>query len=65
MERCVGTIQRRSRRRFKSDAEERAKFANNRNELGWETLAQRRFIARICAFIQGVNQGTVLESDRK
>jgi hypothetical protein len=30
-----------------------AKFANNINESGWETLAQRRLIARIC-----------LESDR-
>jgi len=27
-----------------------AKFANNINELGWKTLAQRRLIARICAF---------------
>ena len=26
-----------------------AKFANNINESGWETLAQRRLIARICA----------------
>jgi hypothetical protein len=26
-----------------------AKFANNIHELGWETLAQRRLIARICA----------------
>ena len=26
-----------------------AKFANNINELGWETLAQRRLVARICA----------------
>jgi len=25
-----------------------AKFANNVNELGWETLAQCRLIARIC-----------------
>ena len=25
------------------------KFANNVNESGWETLAQRRLIARICA----------------
>ena len=27
-----------------------AKFANNINESDWETLAQRRMIARICAF---------------
>ena len=27
-----------------------AKFANNKNESGWETLAQRRLIALICAF---------------
>ena len=26
-----------------------AKFANNINEMGWETLAQRRLIVRICA----------------
>jgi len=26
-----------------------AKFANNINESGWESLAQRRLIARICA----------------
>jgi len=26
-----------------------AKFANNINESGWETLAQRRLVARICA----------------
>jgi len=26
-----------------------AKFANNVNEWGWETLAQRRLTARICA----------------
>ena len=26
-----------------------AKFANHTNDSGWETLAQRRKIARICA----------------
>ena len=26
-----------------------AKFAKNKNELGWETLAQRRMMARLCA----------------
>ena len=29
-----------------------AKFANNTNELGWETLAQRRLIARICTLVK-------------
>ena len=29
-----------------------AKFANNKNESGWETLAQRRLIARICAIFK-------------
>ena len=29
-----------------------AKFANSINESGWETLAQRRLIARICALFK-------------
>jgi len=29
-----------------------AKFANNVNESGWETLAQRRLIARICSIFK-------------
>jgi len=29
-----------------------AKFANNINETGWETLTQRRLIARICALFK-------------
>jgi hypothetical protein len=29
-----------------------AKFAYNVNESGWETLAQRRLIARICALFK-------------
>ena len=29
-----------------------AKFTNNINESGWETLAQRRLIARICALLR-------------
>jgi hypothetical protein len=29
-----------------------AKFANNTNESGWETLAQQRLIARICALFK-------------
>jgi len=28
------------------------KFANHTNDLGWETLAQRRKIARICALFK-------------
>ena len=34
-----------------------AKFANNINELGWETLAQRRLIARICALFKAYTGG--------
>ena len=34
-----------------------AKLANNRNESGWETLAQRRMIARICAFFKKCTEG--------
>ena len=29
-----------------------AKFANNINDLGWETLAQRRMRVRICALFK-------------
>ena len=29
-----------------------AKLANNINESGWETLAQRRLIARICSLFK-------------
>ena len=29
-----------------------AKFANNKNESGWETLAQRRLIAGICSLFK-------------
>jgi hypothetical protein len=59
---CVGTIQRRSGvlgpysegqvlalNRVQKRA---AKFGNNINELGWETLAQRRSIARLCALLK-------------
>jgi len=45
-------IQRTSVNRFKSDAKIAAKFANNTNESGWEILAQRRTIARICALLK-------------
>ena len=34
-----------------------AKFANNINELGWESLAQRRLIARICALFKAYTGG--------
>jgi hypothetical protein len=34
-----------------------AKFANNINESGWETLAQRRLIARICALFKAYTGG--------
>ena len=29
-----------------------AKFSNNKNESGWETLAQHRLIAQICALFK-------------
>ena len=34
-----------------------AKFSSNINELGWETLAQRRLIARICALFKAYTGG--------
>ena len=34
-----------------------AKFANNINESGWETLAQRRLVARLCAFFKAYTAG--------
>ena len=34
-----------------------AKFANNINESGWEILAQRRLIARICAQFKSYTGG--------
>ena len=34
-----------------------AKFANNINESGWETSAQRRLIARICALFKAYTGG--------
>ena len=33
------------------------KFANNKNESGWETLAQRRLVARICALFETYTGG--------
>jgi len=41
-----------------------AKFANNIKLSGWETVAQRRLIARNMRPFQGINRGTALESDR-
>ena len=34
-----------------------AKFTNNINESGWETLSQRRLIARICALFKAYTGG--------
>jgi hypothetical protein len=34
-----------------------AKFGNNIDESGWETLAQRRLIARICALFKAYTGG--------
>jgi len=34
-----------------------AKFANNINESGWETLAQHRLIPRICALFKACTRG--------
>jgi hypothetical protein len=42
-----------------------AKFGNNINETGWETLPQRRMIARICALFKAYTGGAGLESDRR
>jgi len=44
-------------KRFKSGAKTAAKFANNINDLGWKTLAQRRLIARICAIFKAYTGG--------
>ena len=48
-------IQRTSVYRFKSDAKIATKFANYINESGWEILAQRRTIARICVLLKAYN----------
>jgi hypothetical protein len=42
-----------------------AKFANNINESGWETLAQQRLIARIPSPFQGIYRETGFERDRQ
>ena len=36
-----------------------AKFSNNINESGWESLAQRRLIARICALFKAYTRAQV------
>ena len=51
-ERCVGTIQRRSCKRFKWVQKREAKFANYVSLSVLETLAKRRLIARICALFK-------------
>ena len=38
-----------------------AKFTNNINESGWETLSQRRLIARICALFKAYTGGQALK----
>ena len=53
----LGPVQRRSGRRFKPGEKRTAKFANNIDESGWETLAQRRLIARICALFKEYTGG--------
>jgi hypothetical protein len=35
----------------------KAKFSKNINEPGWETLAQRRLMARICALLKAYTGG--------
>jgi hypothetical protein len=47
-----GPTQRRSGKRFKSRKKIEAKFLRDTNETGWETLAQRRRIARICVLFK-------------
>ena len=37
-----------------------AKFANYINEVGWETLAQRRLIARICTHFKAYTRGRIM-----
>ena len=52
-----GHIQRRSGKRYNRVQKRAAKFANNIDESGWETLAQRRLIARICALFKAYTGG--------
>ena len=39
-------------------------FANNINESGWETLAQRRLVARICALFKAYTGGRAWKAIR-
>jgi len=48
----LGPIQRGQVSTLKQVQKREAKFANNINELGWETLAQHRLIARICVLFK-------------
>jgi hypothetical protein len=59
MERCVGTIS-----ALNGVQERAAEFENKIHEAGWETLAQRRLTARICALFKAHAEGTGLENDR-
>jgi hypothetical protein len=40
-----------------------AKFGNNTNETGWETLPQRRIIARICALFKAYTGGLAWKAE--
>ena len=60
----LGPIQRRSGKRFKSGEKRAAKFLNNINESGWETLAQRRLVARICALFKAYTGGRAWKAIR-
>jgi hypothetical protein len=48
----LGPIQRRSGNRVRPCARGAAKFANHTNDSVWETLAQRRKTAHICALFK-------------
>jgi hypothetical protein len=45
-------LQRRSDRCFKSSAKRAAKFANNADQTGWESLAKRRMVSRLCTLFK-------------
>jgi len=53
----LGPIHRRSESALNRVQTRAAKFANNINESGWETLAQRRLIGRICAIFKAYTRG--------
>jgi len=52
MERCVGTHTEVKVSALNRVQKRAAKLANNINESVWETLAQRRLLARICAIFK-------------